>query len=74
MTTIQITSSECRRTGLYQFYCDGQPTGIEAEPINAGTDSGDVAAMCAEFIESMTGGIVGEVTHDKETVFVEVSK
>lgn len=72
MTAIQITAAEDRRTGFYQFYVDGQAAGVEAEPINAGTDSNNVAALCGEFIESLTGGVIGEVTHDKDTIFVEV--
>ena len=65
MNTILITAGE--KNGLYQYFVDGEPTGIEAERITASTDSSSVAALCCDFL-----GDYSEVTHDKDTIFVEV--
>lgn len=63
--TALITAAE--KNGLYQYLVDGRPTGIEAELITAATDSSDVAATCFEFL-----GNYGDVTHDGDTIFVEI--
>lgn len=71
MTTATAVITADEHHGLYQFFVNGEPTGIEADIITAGSDSQDIAMICAQWIESRYGCTVGEVTHDKDTVFVE---